>query len=44
MWNPSTCDCACNKAYKINEYRDAKYCSYEKLRIGKLVLEYDMNY
>ena len=20
MWNPSTCGCKCNKAYKIDEY------------------------
>ena len=41
MWNPGTCECACNKAHIINEYRDTKYYSCEKLLIGKLVLEYE---
>ena len=38
MWNPSTCDCECNKANKIDEYLDIKNCSCEKRLIGKLVL------
>ena len=28
MWNPSTCDCECNEAYKVDDY----------IYIGKLVL------
>ena len=24
MWNPTTCDCEFNKAYKIDEYLDIK--------------------
>ena len=39
MWNPSTCDCECNKAYKIDEYLDIKNCSCKKSLIVKLVLE-----
>ena len=39
MWNPSTCDCECNKACKIDEYLDIKNCSCEKNLIGKLLLE-----
>ena len=39
MWKPSTCNCKCNKAYKIDEYLDIKNCSREKLLISKLVLE-----
>ena len=39
MWNPSTCDCECNKACKIDEYLDIKICSCEKILIRKLVLE-----
>ena len=39
MWNPSTCDCECNKACKIDEYLDIKNCSCEKCLIGKLLLE-----
>ena len=38
MWNPSTCNCECNKACKINEYLDIKNYSCEKRLIGKLVL------
>ena len=30
MLNPSKCDCECNKACKINEYLDIKFCSCEK--------------
>ena len=39
MWNPSTCDCECNKACKIDEYLGIKNCSCEKNLIGKLLLE-----
>ena len=38
LWNPSTCDCECNKASKICEYLDIKTCSYKNRLIGKLVL------
>ena len=38
MWNPSTCDCGCNKAYKITKYLDIKNCSCKNLLLGKLVL------
>ena len=41
IWNPSTCDCECNKACKSNEYLDIKNCSCEERLIGKLVLECD---
>ena len=27
MWNPSTSDCKCNKARKIDAYLDIKICS-----------------
>ena len=37
MWNPSLCDCECNKACKIDNYQDAKSCSCEKRLITKLV-------
>ena len=38
MWNPSTCDCECNKTCKIDEYLDIRNCSCEKRLFGKLVL------
>ena len=39
MWNPSTHDCDCNKASKIDEYLGIKNCSREKRLICKLILE-----
>ena len=39
MWDPSTCGCECNKAFKIDEYFDIKNFSCEKRLIGNLVLE-----
>ena len=30
LWNPSICDCECNKACKIDECSDIKACSCEK--------------
>ena len=38
MWNPSMCDCDCNKACKIDEYLDIKICLFKKHLFGKLVL------
>ena len=38
MWNPSTCDCECNEAYKVDDYIYIENCSCQKLLIGKLVL------
>ena len=37
MQNPSTCNCGCNKACKIDKYLDTKYCYCKKRLIGKLV-------
>ena len=38
VWNPTTCVCECNQAYKIDEYLDIKNCSCGKPLIGKLVI------
>ena len=38
---PSTCDCECNKEYKIDKYLDIKDCSCKKFIIDKLALECD---
>ena len=38
IWNPSTCDCECNKASKIDEYLDIENCSSEKHLFDNLVL------
>ena len=37
MWNPRTCDCECNKAYKIDNLI-IKNRSCEKYSFGKLIL------
>ena len=37
MWNPSTCDCKCDKACKIGEYLDLKNCSCENRLFVKVV-------
>ena len=39
MWNPSTCDCECNKAYKVDDYLYIENCSCQKRLIGKLGLQ-----
>ena len=39
MWNPSTCNCQCDKACKNVEYLHIKDFLYEKRLIGNLVLE-----
>ena len=39
MQNPSTCDCQCNNACKIDEHLDSEKCSCKKCLIGELVLE-----
>ena len=38
MWNPSTCDCECIKACKIEECLDNKNCSCKKHLFRKLAL------
>ena len=38
MWNPSTFDCECNKACKIDEHLDIKICSCKQRLIGRLLL------
>ena len=37
MWNPSTCDCKCDKACKIGEYLNLKNCSLENRLFVKVV-------
>ena len=37
-WNPSTCDCECDKTCKIGVYLYVKNCSYKRRLFGKLVL------
>ena len=44
MWNPSMCDCECNKACKIDECLDIKNFSCIKPLLGKLVLACKIKY
>ena len=37
MWNPSICDCECNKVFKIDECLDIKSCSCKILLISKII-------
>ena len=43
MWNPSTCDCKCNKACNIDEYSGIKNRSCKERLCGKLVLACEDN-
>ena len=36
-WNPSNCECECDKSYGIGEYLDFKSCVCKKTVIDKLV-------
>ena len=39
VWNPSNCECECDKSCDISEYLDYKYCKCRKRLIDKLVDE-----
>ena len=39
IWNPSNCECECNKSCDIGEYLDNKNCRCKKRIIDKLVEE-----
>ena len=39
IWNPSICECECNKSCDIEQYLDYKNCKYRKKLISKLVEE-----
>ena len=42
IWNPSNCECECDKLCDFGEYSDYKNCSRKRL-IDKLVEEYSEN-
>ena len=42
-WNPSNCECKCDKSRDISEYLDYESCKYRKRLIDKLVDECDGN-
>ena len=38
-WNPSICECTCDKSYDAREHLDFENCKYRKELVDKLVLE-----
>ena len=43
VWNPSNCECECDKWCDIGQYLDYKNCMYRKRLIDKLVEECSKN-
>ena len=39
IWNPSNCDCDCDKLCDIGQYLDYKNCKCRKKKVDKLVEE-----
>ena len=39
IWNPSNCECECDKSCNIGEYLDYENCKCRKMLIDKLVDE-----
>ena len=43
IWNPSNCECECDKLCDVGEYLDYKKCKCRKRLIDKLVAKYIEN-
>ena len=43
IWNPSNCECKCEKSCDIREYLDYENCKYRKKLIVKMVEERSKN-
>ena len=43
IWNPSNCECKCEKSCDIREYLDYENCKYRKKLIAKMVEERSKN-
>ena len=39
IWNPSNCECECDKLYAVGEYLDYKNCNCRNKTVGKLLEE-----
>ena len=39
IWNPSNCECECNKSCDVGEYLDYSNCKCRKILVDKLVEE-----
>ena len=37
IWNPSNCECECDKSCDIGEYLDYENCKYRKKLVDKLI-------
>ena len=40
IWNPSNCECECDKACDFSEYLDYESCKFRKKLVNKFVNEY----
>ena len=43
IWNPSNCECECDKSYDIGEYLDYSNCKCKKKLVDKIVEECTKN-
>ena len=43
IWNPSTCDCKCDKLCDVGEYLDYRNCKCRNKLVNKLVEEWSAN-
>ena len=43
IWNPSNCECDCNKLCDVGEYLDYENCKCRKRLVDKLIEEYTEN-
>ena len=43
IWNPSNCECECDKSCYVGEYLDYESCKYRKKLVDKLVEELTEN-
>ena len=43
IWNPSNCECKCDKSCDVGEYWNYKNCKCRKKLVDKLVEEYSEN-
>ena len=43
IWNPSSCECECDKSCDTGEYLDYKKCQCRNKLVDKLVEEYIVN-
>ena len=39
IWNPSNCECKCDKVCDVGEYLDYKNCKYQKKLVAPLIEE-----